>query len=259
MVINRIFYLFFKLYLLNIFVNIKIYILKEIIIYFFIYYIYFKMNKNIKKRLITLSAKSINLKLDSINYNINTKKKLNELYHLIGGPGFSYDKNGLINNKPPIKYNLSNISNSFDEKNIKTYHYYSLSNSQLKNKMKITSFSDEKLNNNKKNKQSLFNLFKPVQSIKKNNLKEHIIKKNNKFLNKAFYKGKLQNLSNRLFGYIKVKNNKNYDKEIEDPFFSKDNINQNKFKNRQRLFSDNDILLSKYNSNYNSPKYSFIF
>ena len=83
MVINRIFYLFFKLYLLNIFVNIKIYVLKEMIIYFFVYCIYFKMNKNIKKRLITLSAKSINLKLDSINYNINTKKKLNELYHLI--------------------------------------------------------------------------------------------------------------------------------------------------------------------------------
>ncbi len=43
------------------------------------------MNKNIKNRLITLSTKSLNLKLDSINYNLNTKKKLNELYHLIGG------------------------------------------------------------------------------------------------------------------------------------------------------------------------------
>ncbi len=32
------------------------------------------MNKNIKNRLITLSTKSLNLKLDSINYNLNTKK-----------------------------------------------------------------------------------------------------------------------------------------------------------------------------------------
>ena len=220
------------------------------------------MNKNIINRLITLSTKSLNLKLDSINYNLNTKKKLNELYHLIGGPGFSYVKKRLINNKPPIKYNLSNSSNSFEDKNSKIYHYHNLSNSQLKNPIKTTSFSSKKETNNKNIKISLFNLFKPIQSIKKdtlNNKQINLKKSNNKCLNKAFYKDKLQNLSNRLFGYNKVKNNKNHNKEEEDPFFSKDNINKNIIKNSQRLFSDSNILLSKYNSNYNSPKYCLIF
>ncbi len=160
--------------------------------------------------------------------------------------GFSYVKKRLINNKPPIKYNLSNSSNSFEDKNSKIYHYHNLSNSQLKNPIKTTSFSAKKETNNKNNKISLFNLFKPIQSIKKdtlNNKQINLKKSNNKCLNKAFYKDKLQNLNNRLFGYNKVKNNKNHNKEEEDPFFSKDNINKNILKNSQRLFSDSNILL----------------
>ena len=78
------------------------------------------------------------------------------------------------------------------------------------------------------------------------------------FKYKAFYESKIQNLSNRLFVYNKVKKIKIIIKKMKT-LFSKDIINKNILKNIQKLFNDSNILLSKYNSNYNSPKYSLIF
>ena len=146
------------------------------------------------------SARSLNLKLDSIKNNY--QNKIYEIYSKIGHPGISIIKISLIENKPPLEYNLTTTSNTFYNKNSGNYNP-NFSNSPLKNSNENTSFSAGKIINLKKSNISFFNLFKPLssESIKKNSLDQKLkfMKKRNNFFNKAFYKEELQSLSNRLF------------------------------------------------------------
>jgi hypothetical protein len=204
------------------------------------------------------SARSLNLKLDSIKYNY--QNKIYEIYSKIGHPGISIIKISLIENKPPLEYNLTTTSNTFYNKNSGNYNP-NFSNSPLKNSNDNTSFSVGKIINLKKSNNSFFNLFKPLssESIKKNSLNQKLkfIKNRNNFFNKAFYKGEIQSLSNRLFGDTKKKK-KTKETRIEveeDPFFSpnnSNNIDNNLLKSKEKLLSignsDKKYKIENYNS-----------
>jgi len=117
------------------------------------------------------SARSLNLKLDSIKNNY--QNKIYEIYSKIGHPGISIIKISLIENKPPLEYNLTTSSNTFYNKNSGNYNP-NFSNPPLKNSNENTSFSAGKIINLKKSNISFFNLFKPLssESIKKNSLNQ---------------------------------------------------------------------------------------
>ena len=217
-------------------------------------------NMKISKEKLTnhKSAKSLNLKLDSIKYNY--QNKIYEIYSKIGYPGLSLIKISLIENKPPLEYNLTTTSNTFYNKNTGNY-ISTFTNSPLKNSNENTSFSTGKIFNKKQSNNSFFNLFKPIssESIKKKPLNQKLkfIKYRNNFFNKAFYKGEIQSLSNRLFGDTKKKK-KTKETRIEveeDPFFSpnnSNNIDNNLLKSKERLLSignsDKKYKIENYNS-----------
>ena len=88
------------------------------------------------------SARSLNLKLNSIKYNY--QNKIYEIYSKIGHPGISIIKIRLIENKLPLEYNLPTTSNTFYNKNSGNYNP-NFSNSPLKNSNENTFLVLEKL------------------------------------------------------------------------------------------------------------------
>ena len=202
------------------------------------------------------SSRSINLKLDSIYSNLFSNNN-----SLVGNPGISIVKIGLIDNKPPLDYNLTNYTKNFYNTNSNINQYETIDNSKIKNLKATSSFSAEKNLNEDNNKNRYINLFKPIvfQSIKKNPINENSknnVKRKKNIFNREYYNGQLQNLSNRLFGYNHKKINDNMknlifgkkDEKEEDPFYSTSNNinNDNLIKNREKILNDAKILSSNY-------------
>ena len=204
------------------------------------------------------SSRSINLKLDSIYSNLFSNNN-----SLVGNPGISIVKIGLIDNKPPLDYNLTNYNKTFYNSNSNINQNETIEKSKIKNLKIASSFSAEKELNKDNNKNKYINLFKPLvfQTIKKNSLNENSKinkKRKKKIFNKEYYNGELQNLSNRLFGYNHKKINENMknlifgkkeEKEKEEDSFYISNINinnDNLIKNREKLLNDAKILSSNY-------------
>ena len=204
------------------------------------------------------SSRNLSLKLDTMYSTLNSNKN-----SMIGIPGISLVKIGLIDNKPPLDYNLMNYNKTFYNSNSNINQNETIENSKIKNLKIASSFSAEKELNKDNNKNKYINLFKPLvfQTIKKNSLNENSKinkKRKKKVFNKEYYHGELQNLSNRLFGYNHKKINENMknlifgkkeEKEKEEDSFYISNINinnDNLIKNREKLLNDAKILSSNY-------------
>ena len=204
------------------------------------------------------SSRNLSLKLDTMYSTLNFNKN-----SMIGNPGISLVKIGLIDNKPPLDYNLTNYNKTFYNSNSNINQNETIENSKIKNLKIASSFSAEKELNKDNNKNKYISLFKPLvfQTIKKNSLNENSKinkKRKKKVFNKEYYNGELQNLSNRLFGYNHKKINENMknlifgkkeEKEKEEDSFYISNINinnDNLIKNREKLLNDAKILSSNY-------------
>ena len=203
------------------------------------------------------SSRSLNLKLESIYSAIFSNKN-----SFTGNPGISAVKIGLIDNKPPLDYNLTNYNKIIYDTNSNINQNKTIENSGVKNLKVASSFSAEKNLNNDINKNRYINLFKPLvfQPIKKNSVNENskinVKKKKKNLFNKEYYNGKLQNLSDRLFGYNHKKINDNMknlifgkkEEKEEDPFYSSsNNINNDiRIKNREKILNDAKLLSSNY-------------
>ena len=204
------------------------------------------------------SSRNLSLKLDTMYSTLNSNKN-----SMIGIPGISLVKIGLIDNKPPLDYNLTNYNKTFYNSNSNINQNETIEKSKIKNLKIASSFSAEKELNKDNNKNKYINLFKPLvfQTIKKNSLNENSKinkKRKKKIFNKEYYNGELQNLSNRLFGYNHKKINENMknlifgkkeEKEKEEDSFYNSNINinnDNLIKNREKLLNDAKILSSNY-------------
>jgi hypothetical protein len=231
-----------------------------------------------------------NLNINRLNDNSNARNKLKELFTMIGGPGKNNGKIGLMNNKPPIKFNNTinpsindyknksqtlysnkkyNISRSNNNNNV--YNNLSFKNSPLKKSndfnndnfsksFGFSTISSEKKSTNKKN---YYDFFKPItlnaiRNSSLNNNKNEIKKRNNQF-DKQYFKGELENFKNLLFGTTSKKFKTSTKDEVIDPFFNPKSLKSTQKKKISSINGGDNFFSSKYTGvNTNKPKINLI-
>ena len=234
------------------------------------------------------------LNVNKLNDNSMTRNKLKELFNIIGGPGKSNGRTSVMNNKPPVKFNILNppinskkfyskISSSAKKNNYNTNNRLNFKSTPVKKNIinneiigkntipnksfGYSTFYSKKNNNNmntnkykstNKGKNPL-NYFKPivVNSIRNTSFNKQDTKKKENIFNKKYYRGELDNFNYLLFGNSSSK--KKYgkkDEEVIDPFFNPPDKSSSYQKSNFRTIDGGDnFFSSKYTGvNTNVPK-----